>query len=157
MKLSTRGRYGTRLMLELTKNYGRGPISISEISRNQNIPVKYLEQLIIPLKKANLIKSVRGPKGGHMLSKSPNEINLWELLLLLESKFSLVDCLVDEDACENTQKCPVRPVWGKALEAMAQVFKETTLVGILQEAEDRLKGTELGSPCSRKDRGLCQP
>jgi Rrf2 family protein len=68
MKLSTRGRYGTRLMLELAKNYGKGPISMSDISRNLDIPIKYLEQLIIPLKKADLINSVRGPKGGHMLA-----------------------------------------------------------------------------------------
>ena len=88
MKLSTRGRYGTRLMLELAKQYGKGPISMSDISKNQKIPIKYLEQLIIPLKKAKLITSVRGPKGGHMLAKAPQEINLWEILLRLESKFS---------------------------------------------------------------------
>jgi Rrf2 family protein len=60
-------------MLELAKNYEKGPISMSDISNNQKIPVKYLEQLIIPLKKGNLVTSVRGPKGGHMLSKSPNK------------------------------------------------------------------------------------
>jgi len=126
-------------MLELTKNYGKGPISISEISRKQKIPAKYLEQLIIPLKRANLIKSVRGPKGGHMLSKSPDKINLWDLLLLLESKLALVDCLADEAACDNSRNCPVRPVWGKALGAMTDVFKETTLEGILLKAGERQK------------------
>jgi Rrf2 family protein len=130
MKLSTRGRYGTRLMLELAKNYGKGPTSIAEISRKQEIPIKYLEQLIIPLKKASLVTSVRGPRGGHMLTKSPEEITLWEILVLLESKSSLVDCLLDENLCPNAGKCPVRPVWGKALDAMTEVFEETSLQDI---------------------------
>lgn len=130
MKLSTRGRYGTRLMLELTKNYGSGPISMSEISRNQNIPIKYLEQLIIPLKKAKLITSFRGPKGGHMLSKPPDKINLWDVLILLESKLTLVDCVIDKDACENSGDCPIRPVWEKAFKAIKKIFKETSLENI---------------------------
>lgn len=131
MKLSTRGRYGTRLMLELAKQYGKGPISMSDISRNQKIPIKYLEQLIIPLKKANLITSVRGPKGGHMLAKAPNEINLWEILLRLESKFTFVDCLADETCCDSIATCPIRPVWGKAFDSMKTIFKNTTLIDVL--------------------------
>ena len=132
MKLSTRGRYGTRLMIELAKNYGEGPTSIAVVSRNQNIPLKYLEQLIIPLKKANLITSVRGPKGGHMLSRPPKRIALWDILVLLESKSSLVDCLVDESVCQTTKSCPVRPVWGQALNAMMKIFKETTLEDVIK-------------------------
>jgi Rrf2 family iron-sulfur cluster assembly transcriptional regulator len=137
MKLSTRGRYGTRLMLELTKHYGQGPVSMSQISKNQQIPIKYLEQLVIPLKKAKLITSVRGPKGGHMLAKSPDRINLWELLELLESKFTFVDCLKDQKICDNVATCPVRPVWGKALNLMMKHFKETTLRDILKTEEAR--------------------
>lgn len=127
MKLSTRGRYGTRMMVELAKNYGKGPTSIAEISRKQDIPIKYLEQLIIPLKKADLVKSARGPKGGHMLSMSPEKINLWDILVLLESKSSLVDCLVDQNVCSHTDTCPVRPVWGRAMQALVQIFKSTSL------------------------------
>lgn len=135
MKLSTRGRYGTRLMLELTKHYGQGPVSMSQISKNQNIPIKYLEQLVIPLKKAKLITSVRGPKGGHMLARPPEKISLWELLQLLESKFSFVDCLRNEDVCENVSNCPVRPVWGKALSLMMKHFNETSLRDVLRLEE----------------------
>jgi Rrf2 family protein len=131
MKLSTRGRYGTRLMLELAKQYGKGPISMSDISKNQKIPIKYLEQLIIPLKKAKLITSVRGPKGGHMLSKAPEEISIWEILLCLESKFTFVDCLADQTCCNSIATCPIRPVWGKAFESMKGIFKDTTLTDVL--------------------------
>ena len=133
MKLSTRGRYGTRLMIELSRHYGHGPINMSQISKNQNIPVKYLEQLVIPLKKANLIKSVRGPKGGHMLARPPERISIWELLELLESQFTFADCLKDPNLCKNTATCPVRPVWGKALNIMMKHFKETTLKDILEK------------------------
>jgi Rrf2 family protein len=114
-------------MVELARNYGKGPTSIAEISRNQDIPIKYLEQLIIPLKKADLVRSARGPKGGHMLSMPPEKINLWDILVLLESKSSLVDCLVDQSACSHADTCPVRPVWGRALDALVQIFKATTL------------------------------
>jgi Rrf2 family protein len=131
MKLSTRGRYGTRLMLELAKQYGKGPISMSDISKNQKIPIKYLEQLIIPLKKANLITSVRGPKGGHMLAKAPEKISLWEILIRLESKFTFVDCLADETCCDGVATCPIRPVWGKAFDSMKGILKDTTLVDVL--------------------------
>jgi Rrf2 family iron-sulfur cluster assembly transcriptional regulator len=140
MKLSTRGRYGTRLMIELAKHYGKGPTSIAEISRNQRIPLKYLEQLIIPLKRANLISSVRGPKGGHILAKPPQEITLWDILILLESKCSLVDCLVDEHVCQSTKTCPVRPFWGLALNAMMKVFKETSLEDVLQSHTVQVEG-----------------
>ena len=131
MKLSTRGRYGTRLMLELAKQYGKGPISMSDIAKNQRIPIKYLEQLIIPLKRAKLITSARGPKGGHMLAKAPQEIDLWEILLRLESKFTFVDCLTDETCCDSIATCPIRPVWGKAYDSMKTIFKDTTLLDVL--------------------------
>ena len=133
MKLSTRGRYGTRLMLELTKSYGKGPVSMSEIAKRQAIPLKYLEQLVIPLKKAGLINSVRGPKGGHMLSRSHEEINLWELLNLLESKYTLVDCVDNgENGCDHIVDCPLRLVWGKAYETLMKQFQETTLDDVLK-------------------------
>jgi Rrf2 family protein len=131
MKLSTRGRYGTRLMVELARHYGKGPVSMTEISKKQNIPVKYLEQIIIPLKKANLVSSIRGPKGGHKLARPPEQVNVWEVLLLLESKLTLVDCITNKSACENVGTCVVRPLWARAHEAIMKIFKETTLKDLL--------------------------
>jgi len=143
MKLSTRGRYGTRLMLELAKNYGEGPISVSDISKNLNIPVKYLEQLIIPLKKAALVSSVRGPKGGHMLSRPAEEISLWDILTLLETKFSFVDCLTDDGVCENVPTCPIRPFWSEAFKGMRELFSETSLLDVLLSSEGSQKPSTL--------------
>ncbi|MFC1822357.1 RrF2 family transcriptional regulator [Thermodesulfobacteriota bacterium] len=131
MKLSTRGRYGTRLMLELAINYGEGPISMSDVSMNQGIPIKYLEQLVIPLKKAEFIVSVRGPKGGHMLAAPPEKINLWDILSLLETNLAVVDCVNDETVCDSVSDCLIRPFWGKAFSAMKTIFEETSLQDIL--------------------------
>ena len=151
MKLSTRGRYGTRLMLELAKHYGKGPINITEISKNQGISVKYLEQIIIPLKKAKLIKSVRGPKGGHTLSKSPDKIFLLQILKPLESHLTLVDCVSDDDTCEHIETCLIRPVWGKAYHAMMNIFKETSLEDILQSSANKPDASDFGLEKGLKD------
>jgi Rrf2 family protein len=134
MKLSTRGRYGTRLMLELSKHFGKGPMSMMEISKHQDIPIKYLEQIIIPLKRAKLVTSVRGPKGGHMLAGPPDEISIWDVLVPLESRMALVDCLADEGVCPNISTCPIRPVWGEAYSAMVNLFKKTTLSNVLKHS-----------------------
>lgn len=139
MKLSTRGRYGTRLMVELAKHYGKGPINMGTISKNQNIPIKYLEQIIIPLKRADLIKSVRGPKGGHMLAKSPGKISVWEILTYLEGKLSLIDCVIDDSTCESSAECPIRPVWGEAYASMKKIFKKTSLKSVIDTSKKSSK------------------
>ena len=139
MKLSTRGRYGTRLMVELAKHYGKGPITVGTISKNQNIPIKYLEQIIIPLKRAKLIKSVRGPKGGHMLAESPENINVWQILSVAEGKLSLIDCVVDDKACESSAECPIRPIWGEAYASMRRIFEETSLKSVINRSKKLLK------------------
>ncbi len=122
-----------RLIMELARNHGQGPLSMTVISRRQQIPVKYLEQLIIPLKKGGLINSVRGPKGGHMLTRHPGEISVWEVIDLLESRVFLVDCVLCPEACEHSDTCIVRPVWGRAYRAMRTIFEETSLEQILNE------------------------
>jgi len=83
MKLSTRSRYGTRMMIDMGQRYDSGPIQIGDIAQRIDVSVKYLEQLIIPLKKAGYITSVRGPKGGHMLTRAPHEITVGEIVDVL--------------------------------------------------------------------------
>ena len=114
------------MMVELARSYGKGKISLPEISQRASIPLKYLEQLMIPIKRAGLVASVKGPKGGYMLLRPPEEISIWDILVPLESN-SLVDCLQDHSVCAHIDTCLVRSVWGCALVALAQVFKTTTL------------------------------
>jgi Rrf2 family cysteine metabolism transcriptional repressor len=92
MKLSTRGRYGVRLMLELALHYGEGPILLKDIAGRQGISEKYLWQLINPLKTAGLVNSLRGARGGYMLGKAPDAVSLKAILLILEGSLCLVDC-----------------------------------------------------------------
>jgi Rrf2 family iron-sulfur cluster assembly transcriptional regulator len=127
MKLSTRSRYGTRMMLDLAQHYDDGPVQIGEIAKRQDISVKYLEQLIIPLKKANYITSVRGPKGGHVLAKSPEEITVGEVVKLLEGGINLSDCLENPDICDRSETCVTRSIWETATRAMSQVLNSMTL------------------------------
>ena len=127
MKLSTRSRYGTRMMLDLAQHYDQGPVQIGDISKRENISVKYLEQLIIPLKKANFIKSVRGPKGGHMLAKTPEEITVGDIVRILEGGINLSDCLENPEVCDKTTSCLTRGVWEEATKAMYDKLNSATL------------------------------
>jgi len=133
MKLSTRSRYGTRMMLDLAQHYDEGPVQIGAVSKRENISVKYLEQLIIPLKKANFIKSVRGPKGGHMLAKSPEEITVGEIVRILEGGINLSTCIENPEVCDRTTRCLTRGVWEEATKAMYDKLNSVTLSKMIND------------------------
>ena len=118
MKLSTRSRYGTRMMLDLAQHYNEGPVQLGEIANRQGLSVKYLEQLIIPLKKANFIKSIRGSKGGHMLAKPPSKITIGQIVKVLEDGIELSNCLESTDVCNRSPSCLTRGIWREATKAM---------------------------------------
>lgn len=134
MKLTTRSRYGTRLMLDMARRYQEGPIHLGEIAKRQDVSVKYLEQIIIPLKKAHYIKSVRGPKGGHILAKPPEEITVAEIVALLENGAHLVECIEDATVCERASSCPTRLLWKEVHEAMFAKLQSITLADLLKKA-----------------------
>jgi len=135
MKLSTRSRYGTRLMLEMAQHYQQGPLHLSFIAGRQGISVKYLEQIIIPLKKAHYIQSVRGPKGGHILARPPEEITVGEIVALLEDGASLAACSDNAGVCERSPTCLTRQVWQAAAQAMFDKLNTITLADLLKTTE----------------------
>jgi Rrf2 family protein len=135
MKLSTRSRYGTRLMLDLAQHYNEGPIQLGDIARRQDVSVKYLEQIIISLKKARYIESVRGPKGGHILTRPPEEITVAEIIAVLEDSVSLVECVVEPVVCERAPACPTRLLWKEVSEAMFDRLKAVTLADLVEQAK----------------------
>ena len=136
MKLSTRSRYGTRLMLDMAKHYREGPLQLGDIAKRQELSVKYLEQIIIPLKKAHYIESVRGRKGGHILAKPPEEITVGEIVALLEAGSGLVECDKDTTVCERADCCPTRLLWQEAYEAMFDRLEAVTLADLVERAQD---------------------
>ena len=136
MKLSTRSRYGTRLMLDMAQHYREGPLQLGDIAKRQEVSVKYLEQIIIPLKKAHYIESVRGRKGGHILTKPPEEITVGEIVALLEESSGLVKCDKDTTVCERADICPTRLLWKEASEAMFDRLEAVTLADLVERAKD---------------------
>jgi Rrf2 family protein len=134
MKLSTRSRYGTRLMVDLARHYEQGPVQVRDMATRQAISVKYIEQLIIPLKKAGFITSVRGPKGGHLLSKPPASITAGEIVRVLEKEIGLVQCLEFPEICGRIEGCPTRALWKRATRAFYDQLDDVTLAELVGEA-----------------------
>ncbi|MGE5257900.1 MAG: RrF2 family transcriptional regulator [Hyphomicrobiales bacterium] len=140
MKLSTRSRYGTRLILDMARNHGKTPIQLGEIARRQNISLKYLEQIIRPLKRANYIKSFRGAKGGHLLNKSPEQITVGEVVALLEGGEFLTFCSKNPKACNRSDHCATRLVWIEASQALFARLNQITFADLLASGKDSAAG-----------------
>ena len=141
MKLSSRSRYGLRAILELAVEYGKGPIQIKSIAKKEDISNKYLEQLIAIMKSAGLVRSIRGPKGGYILTKEPNKIKLSEIFLALEGPITTAECLVHPDFCTKCADCATRKIWGKIQDAIIGVLDSTTL----QDLADDVTGVNESS------------
>ena len=111
----------------MAQHYDNGPTQIGAIAKRQDISVKYLEQLIIPLKQANFVQSVRGPKGGHILAKPPDQITVGEIVDVLEGGVHLTHCVGDPDVCEKSKDCLTRALWEEATKAMHDKLNAVTL------------------------------
>lgn len=134
MKLSTKGRYGVKAMVELAINYGETPLSIKTISKRQNISEYYLEQLFSPLRKAKLITSIRGAQGGYVLSKEPKDITVADIMYVLEGPVEIAEC-IDGTACDNLDCCATRLLWAKIKNSIDDVMKSVTLQDIVDDYE----------------------
>ena len=130
MKLSTKGRYGIKAMVDLAMEYPSGDfVSIATLAHSQSISEAYLERQIGSLKKAGLVEAARGAYGGYKLARPPKEINVGEILRALEGKTSIVDC-VDSSvmkSCDNACACSARPLWLKLQARIDEVLNTTTL------------------------------
>ena len=127
MKISTRGRYSTRMMLELGLGYGKGPILLKEIAKSQDISMKYLSQLILPLKVAGLIMGTRGAHGGYLLTRPPEDIKLSEIITSVEGSLNPVECVDNPDICPRSDSCATFEVWEEMGKQNLEVLKSRTL------------------------------
>ena len=134
MKISTKGEYGIRALVELTQRFGEGYIQSSDIAAKRDVPENYLYQLLITLRKAGLIRSRRGPRGGHMLARSPDRISLNEAILALEGPLAPTSCSEDQslEECQFSRKSAVREIWVLVTEATERVLKETSFAQLAQ-------------------------
>ena len=141
IRLSTKGRYGTRLMLNLAQHHRNGTraVILKDISVEEGISIRYLEQIIIPLKINRLVKSIRGAGGGYILGRDPADIKLSEILHALEGSCCLVECIEDADYCDQIEICPTFDIWKGATEILKNYFDAITLKDIVAQAEKKKK------------------
>jgi Rrf2 family protein len=149
IRLSTKGRYGTRLMLNLAHHYDNGQrtVILKDVSADEEISIRYLEQIIIPLKINRLVKSIRGAGGGYTLSKDPAEIKLSEILHALEGSCCLVECIEDPDFCDRVDSCPTFDIWKGASDLLKGYFENISLRHLLEMDEKKKKAR--GKPQAR--------
>ncbi|MEJ9211992.1 cysteine metabolism transcriptional regulator CymR [Bacillus smithii] len=120
MKISTKGRYGLTIMIELAKKYGEGPTPLRSIAKTHDLSEHYLEQLVAPLRNAGLVKSIRGAYGGYVLARDPSKITAGDIIRVLEGPISPVEGIEDEDP-------PKRELWMRIRDAVKDVLESTTL------------------------------
>jgi Rrf2 family protein len=133
MKLSTRSRYAARLLLDLALHSEQAPVPVGDLSRRTGISVKYLEQLFQPLKKADLISSVRGPKGGHLLIRNPEKVTLGQVVRLMEGNSQLTDCCDKPAKCARSNSCRMRLAWMEASQAMYAKLDSISLADLMDD------------------------
>jgi len=119
-------------MLRLALNYGKGPVFLRDIAREEGVSEKYLSQLVIPLRSSSLIVSLRGSKGGYTLARSPREITLGEIVEVLEGRLDLVDCVHNPSLCERSKHCVTRDLWGELEESIREKLFSTTLQDLVE-------------------------
>jgi Rrf2 family protein len=119
------------MMLDLAARHDQGPTPLREIAKRQDLSVKYLEQLIIPLKAAGYIRSVRGARGGYTLARKPDKISVGQIIQVLEGGLSLVDCVDDARVCEREKNCPTRDIWLRMSERLMEELSSLTLRDVL--------------------------
>jgi Rrf2 family protein len=135
MKISTKGRYGLRTLIDIARHQSEGAVTLGDISKRQKISAKYLWQVINPLKTARMLRVTRGAKGGFFLTREPEEITLYEIVATLEGDLLLVDCLGAGANCEMAASCVARTVWHDVSHAMETSLKSITLADILKRCE----------------------
>jgi len=138
LRLSTRGHYGLKAMFDLAQHYGKNPVPLKMIAERQNLSEHYLEQLVGTLRKAGLVKSVRGAQGGYMLAREPEKIKVGEIIRILEGPIAPVECVDETDPveCDQFECCITRTVWAKVRDSIAAVLDSISLGDMCRDAEE---------------------
>ena len=134
MKISTKGRYGLRILLDIALyRVGDRPRMIREIANNQEISEKYISRLIIELRKAGLVKSVRGMNGGYTLARKPEDINILDVLEIMEGPIAIVDCAISSvKVCRRKPQCPTQRMWAEINQRIRNAFAAYTLKDLVE-------------------------
>jgi len=142
MGFSSRSHYGTRAMLELALRAGEGPVDLDTLAEVQRIPARYLAKIVQELRRAGLIRSVRGASGGYMLAKEPAAIEIMEIVQCLDGSVAPTECVENPDVCRNAKQCVAREVWLEVHDAVVHVLGSVTL----QDLVDRQRAKKRAGP-----------
>ena len=141
MRLTTMSRYGTRAIFDIAYNTTGLPVQVKDVAERQQIPIKYLEQIFHKLKKADFIKSERGPGGGYVLTKNPSEIKVGDIIKAVQEHTDLVACVCDsaEDGnpCVREGQCVTRSVWKEAARQITEYFNSVTIADLCKDAQNK--------------------
>jgi len=137
LKISTKGHYGVQAMFDLAQRYGEGPVSLKSVADRQDLSEHYLEQLFAGLRKAGLVKSVRGAQGGYTLARAPAEIKVGDIIRVLEGPIVPVECVSeDPEQCMKAEFCITRSVWEKVRVSIEEVLDSITLADMCKDSEE---------------------
>jgi Rrf2 family protein len=136
MKVSTKGDYGVRALVELAHHYGQGPVQSAEIAARQEVPEPYLDQLLTTLRRAGFIRSVRGPQGGHALIREPADVKLTEVMTALEGSLAPIACVDDPESCTRSGGCVQREVWERVRDATVEILDSVTIADLASKERE---------------------
>lgn len=150
MKVNTRVRYGLRAILQIAGEYGGEPVPISAIAENQEISGKYLEQVVGALRRANLIVSRKGVRGGYSLGRAPTDITLWDVISALDAHTAPVDCVPEPESCDRAGACLTRSIWTLLDARLKEFWSSFTLADLVEamraEGQFELQQLDAGGP-----------
>jgi Rrf2 family transcriptional regulator, cysteine metabolism repressor len=137
MKFSSRAIYGMRAMLALARTHGQGSTFLKDIVERENLPGTYLEQLMVPLRKAGIVQGVRGAKGGYTLSRPPAEISVLAILEALEGPLNLAECPSGSGCCRNPEACALQELWEEGSRSLQATYAGVSLAALLERQQDK--------------------
>ena len=137
MKLSTRGRYGTRAMLDVALHCTEGPVHLKDVARRQQVSKKYLEHLTSRLEAAGLLRSIRGARGGISLARPPSEISLSEVFQSLEGPIALVECVDSPERCPRSSSCAARDIWMQMEQLLSALLESKNLEDLCRQQREK--------------------
>ena len=154
MRLSTKGEYASRAMLELALHYGEGPLHIRDISKAQDIPQRFLEQILLQIKRAGFLKSRKGPHGGYILSKPPEKISVAEVIRVMDGPLAPIDCVsvTAHEVCPRENYCGLRWLWKKNRDAIAEILEGTSFADVAETTRQAQKSWAEQSKKSNKEK-----
>ena len=146
MILTKMTRFGTRAVFDIAYNSSGLPVHVRDIAQRQELPLKFLEQIFHKLKKADFIKSVRGPSGGYVLTKDPSEITVGDIVRAVDEQLDLVCCVSDEKSCGRAKQCPTRFVWKETSRRVQEYLDTVTIADLCEDACQKGLKQELNHP-----------